>query len=260
MPLEKVLLLLTVEIAVIIAVSRLLGIVFRRFQQPQVIGEIVAGILLGPSFLGWVAPEATATLFPPAVLPSLKVLSEYGVLFFMFLVGLELDPTLLRGRGQAAVVISHISIIVPFFLGALLALFLYIRLSSDAVPFTSFALFLGAAMSITAFPVLARILIERDLLKTKVGAVTLTCAAVDDVTAWCLLAFVVATVRAAGLHQALVTAGLVLLYLGVMLFVLRPFLSRFGRLCEHSGRLSQNLVATVFILVLASPAVTDLID
>jgi len=259
MPPEKVLLLLTIEIAVIIVASRLLGIAFRRLQQPQVIGEIVAGILLGPSFLGWVAPEAAASLFPPVVLPSLKMLSEYGVLFFMFLVGLELDPTLLRGRGHAAVVISHVSIIAPFFLGALLSLFLYTRLSSDAVPFTSFALFLGAAMSITAFPVLARILIERDLLKTKVGAVTLTCAAVDDVTAWCLLAFVVATVRAAGLHQALVTAGLALAYIGVMFFLIRPLLGRFGRLYENSGRLSQNLVATIFVLVLVSAVATDLI-
>ncbi len=259
MPPEKVLLLLTIEIAVIIVASRLLGIAFRRLQQPQVIGEIVAGILLGPSLLGWVAPEAAASLFPPAVLPSLKMLSEYGVLFFMFLVGLELDPTLLRGRGPTAVVISHVSIIAPFFLGALLALFFYTRLSSAAVPFTSFALFLGAAMSITAFPVLARILIERDLLKTKVGAVTLTCAAVDDVTAWCLLAFVVAAVRAAGLHQALVTAGLALLYISTMFFLVRPLLSRFSRLYENTGRLSQNLVAIVFVLVLTSAAVTDLI-
>ncbi|MBI3304472.1 MAG: cation:proton antiporter [Deltaproteobacteria bacterium] len=259
MPLEKVLLFLTVEITVIIAASRLLGLVFRQLQQPQVIGEIVAGILLGPSLLGWVAPEIAALLFPPQVLPSLKVLSEYGVLFFMFLVGLELDPMLLRGRGRAAVVISHVSIIAPFFLGALLALFLYTRLSSDAVPFTSFALFLGAAMSITAFPVLARILIEHDLQKTKVGAVTLTCAAVDDVTAWCLLAFVVAIVRAAGLHQALVTVGLALLYITAMIFLVRPLLGRFAQLYEHSGRLSQNLVAAVFVLVLTSAAVTVLI-
>src|SRR5215510_2345202 len=259
MPLEKVLSLLTIEIAIIITASRLLGVAFRRLQQPQVIGEVVAGILLGPSFLGWIAPDLAITLFPSAVLPSLKVLSEYGVLFFMFLVGLELDPTLLRGRGQAAVVISHVSIIAPFFLGAVLALFLYPHLSSDAVPFTSFALFMGAAMSITAFPVLARILIERDLLKTKVGAVTLTCAAVDDVTAWCLLAFVVAMVRAAGLHQALVTVSLALLYIGAMFFLVRPVLARFSSLHEHSGRLSQNLVAVIFALVLGSAAVTDLI-
>src|SRR5437879_3161498 len=110
---------------------------FRRFQQPQVIGEIVAGILLGPSLLGWVAPEAAAALFPPTVLPYLKVLSEYGVLFFMFLVGLELDPSLLRGRGHVAIIVSHVSIIAPFFLGAVLALFLYTKLSSDTVPFTN---------------------------------------------------------------------------------------------------------------------------
>lgn len=259
MPLEKVLSLLTVEIAVIIAAARLLGVAFRRLQQPQVIGEVVAGILLGPSLLGWIAPEMAATLFPPEVLPFLKVISEYGVLFFMFLVGLELDPSLLRGRGHVAVVISHVSIIAPFFLGVVLALLLYTRLSSDAVPFTNFALFLGAAMSITAFPVLARILIERDLLKTKVGAVTITCAAVDDVTAWCLLAFVVATVRAAEPQQALMTVGGALLYIGAMIFLVRPFLTRFGQLYENTGRLSQNMVAVVFILVLTSAAVTDLI-
>ncbi len=121
---EKALLLLTIEIAVIISASRLLGVVFRRLHQPHAIGEIVAGILLGPSLLGWIAPSVATTLFPPATLPFLRILSEYGVLFFMFLVGLELDPMLLHGHGRAAMVISRVSIIAPFCLGILLALVL----------------------------------------------------------------------------------------------------------------------------------------
>lgn len=256
---ERVLLLLTLEIAVVISASRLLGVVFRRLHQPHAVGEIIAGILLGPSLLGWAFPSVATILFPPDVLPFLRVLSEYGVLFFMFLVGLELDPTLLRGRGQAAVVISQVSIVVPFLLGVFLAFVFYTKFSSQAVSFPSFALFLGAAMSITAFPVLARILIERDLLKTKVGALTITCAAVDDVTAWCLLAFVVATVRAAGLQQALTTAMLTVLYVATMYGGVRPLLARFHSLYAHSGRLSQNLVATTFVLALCSAAVTELI-
>jgi K+:H+ antiporter len=259
MPAEHLLSLVTIEIFVIIAVARLAGIAMRAVGQPQVMGEVVGGILLGPSLLGWVAPGVSAALFPAAALPYLKVLSEYGIVFFMFLIGLELDAGLLRGRGHTAVFISHASIIVPFVLGVVLAARLYAEQAPAGVHFLSFALFMGASMSITAFPVLARILIERDLLKTKVGAVTIVCAAVDDVTAWCLLAFVVAVVSTSDVAGAARTLALVLAYLAAMLFAVRPLLRRLSAMVERTGRLSQNLVAVVFLLVLASAAATDAI-
>ena len=240
----------------ILAVGRLLGLVMRRVGQPQVMGEVVGGILLGPSLLGWLAPGASAERFPPEATLYLKVLSEYGIVFFMFLVGLELDPALIRGRGGAAVVTSHTSIVVPFVLGVLLASQLYGQHAALGVPFWSFALFMGAAMSITAFPVLARILIKRDLLKTRVGAVTIVAAAVDDVTAWCLLAFVVAVVRTADVREALSTLGLVLGYVAFML-VVQPLLRRFSAMVDHAGRLTQGMVAAVFLLVLGSAIATD---
>src|SRR5262249_59712236 len=161
MPVERLLSLITVEIFVILAAARLLGVIFRAIGQPQVVGEVVGGILLGPSFLGWLAPGFSATLFPDTALPHLKILSEYGIVFFMFLVGLELDPALMRGRGHSAVFISHASILLPFVLGIALAGWLYTEHAPGSVRFLSFALFMGASMSITAFPVLARILIER---------------------------------------------------------------------------------------------------
>ncbi|TMK89128.1 MAG: hypothetical protein E6G57_03080, partial [Actinobacteria bacterium] len=199
---------LLVAALVVIVVSRAVGGLFRRINQPQVVGEIAAGILLGPSVLGAAWPQATSYLFSPKVLPFLNVLAEVGLIFFMFLIGLELDTRLIRGRGSAAALVSHVSIIFPFLLGVGAALVLFSQLGSATGKFTPFALFLGASMSITAFPVLARILTERGLSKTRLGTVTLTCAAVDDVTAWCILAVVVTIARASGLIGALRTIGL----------------------------------------------------
>src|SRR5919108_1207430 len=216
------LLLLILQIAVILVVARGVGWLFRRLHQPQVVGEMAAGILLGPSLLGWVAPDTYAAIFPKESLPNLNTLSQVGLLLFMFLVGLEFDPRLLRGRGHAAVVTSHVSIIVPFFLGALLALYLYPRLADSSTHFTGFALFMGASMSVTAFPVLARILTERNLLQTRVGAVTIACAAVDDVTAWSILAIVVVIVRASAAETPLwLTLLGTMIYITAMLLVVR---------------------------------------
>jgi Kef-type K+ transport system membrane component KefB len=184
-----------IEILVVIGGSRLVGWLFRSIHQPLVIGEIVAGIALGPSLLGWLAPDLATAIFPPATIPFLNLLSQIGLVFFMFLIGLELDPKYLKGNLNVAIAVSGVSILVPFSLATILAIFIYPVLSVPSVSFTAFALFLGAAMSITAFPVLARIITESNLQNTRLGTLALTCAAVDDVTAWCLLALAIAVTR-----------------------------------------------------------------
>ncbi|HEX8829914.1 MAG TPA: cation:proton antiporter [Longimicrobium sp.] len=252
------LLLLLVQIGVILVAARVVGLLFRFIRQPQVVGEMVAGILLGPSLLGWVAPELSARLFPAASLGFLNSISQVGLLIFMFLVGVELDPRLLRGKSHTALVTSHASIVAPFFLGALVSLFLYPRLSHDGVTFTGFALFMGAAMSVTAFPVLARILRERNLLKTRVGTVAIACAAVDDVTAWCILAGVVAVVRSgSGATSLWLTLGGSAAFVAVMVVGVRPVLARAEGAFHRSGRLTQDLLGVILLLGLASAWVTE---
>ncbi|WP_257458221.1 cation:proton antiporter domain-containing protein [Archangium lipolyticum] len=251
--------LLLVQLVVIIGLSRLIGRGARWLGQPLVIAEVLAGILLGPSLLGWVAPGTMEWLFPASSLPVLKMLSQLGLILFMFLIGLELDPRVLRGQGRASIVISYTSLLVPLLLGALMAWWLYPRLSEPSVPRPFFVLFLGVALSMTAFAVLARILSERGLLRSKVGLLALTCAAVDDVTAWCLLAFVVSGVRASGLEQAVSTTLLVLLYIGLMLGVVRPFLQRLGARVASREGLNQNVVVLILLLLLASTWATEYI-
>jgi Kef-type K+ transport system membrane component KefB len=180
-----------VALATIIVFTRVVGYLFQRIGQPAVIGELVGGILLGPSLLGSIAPDVYAALLPSAVMPLLRIHAQIGVILFMFLVGLELDRRMIRQSGRATVAISQASILLPFALGFGLASVLYPRLSPASVPFPPFALFLGVSMSVTAFPVLARILRDRGISRTRMGTMALACAAVGDVTAWCLLALVV---------------------------------------------------------------------
>jgi Kef-type K+ transport system membrane component KefB len=186
---------LVLQIAVILIVCRIAGTLFRVMHQPSVMGEMFAGIMLGPSFLGWIAPQFSAYLFPPSSLGFLNALSQVGVVVFMFLVGLGINPKELKRHGHAAVLTSHVSITAPFVLAVFLSLYLYPKLSDDSVTFSSFALFMGAAMSVTAFPVLARILTERDWLGSRLGTVAIASAAVDDVTGWCILVYIVVLTR-----------------------------------------------------------------
>lgn len=262
MKLDTVVLVL-IEILIVIGLSRLVGLGFRRIKQPLVIGEIVAGILLGPSLLGLLAPSWSTALFPPATVPYLGVLSQIGLIFFMFLIGLELDPNYLKSQINVAVLVSHVSILVPFSLGALLSLLLYPLVSSDGVTFTAFALFLGAAMSITAFPVLARIITEKNLQGSRLGTLALTCAAVDDVTAWCILAIAIAVARSSthagslsGAVWTIVASGS---YIALMLTGGRSFLKQLATHYNRSGRLNQFALAGIYMGVVMSALITELI-
>lgn len=260
--LKQPLSLLLLQVIIILAAARGLGAVFAKIGQPPVIGEMVAGIILGPSLLGLVAPGVQASLFPSSSMGGLQLLSQIGVILFMFVVGIELDVDHLRHKAEAAVLVSHASIVVPFFLGCTLALVVYRSLAPAGTPFSAFALFLGVAMSITAFPVLARIIDERRMRRSHLGSTAIACAAVDDVTAWCLLAVVVALVRADGFGGAAWTILLTLLFIATMLLVVRPRLARmprFGREEPEEQPASLGLLAGVFAFVFASALATEMI-
>ncbi len=253
-------------LAAVVFLGFVLAKVFRYFGQPPVIGEVIAGIMLGPSLLGAISPDAMHLLIPsPASDPkgqvpaALLAVSQLGVILYMFLVGLELNAARLAGRAHSAVAVSHASIMAPFVLGAALALGLYPVFSHAVVPFTSFALFMGAAMAITAFPVLARILTDRKLEKTELGGVALSCAAADDVTAWCLLALVVGVAKADVGGAAWVIGGAVA-FIAFMFLVVRPLLGRMIRAKEsQSGALSPLAVSGTFLAVLLAALTTEVI-
>jgi Kef-type K+ transport system membrane component KefB len=251
--------ILVLQVAVVLTACRVTGALFRKFQQPRVVGEMFAGIMLGPSFLGWIAPHFSAYLFPASSLGFLNALSQIGVIIFMFLVGMNINPKELAKEGHAAVLSSHVSITAPFVLAAFLALYLYPRLSDDSVAFSSFALFMGAAMSITAFPVLARILQERKMMHSRLGTVAIACAAVDDVTGWIILAYIVVLIRAAHSSTSIwVTLGGIVVFAIVMIYGVQRLLHGvFLKAYEKWGHLSENRMAFMMLLVLASALLTE---
>ncbi len=241
------------QIVVIIVATRLLGGLAARLGQPRVVGEIAAGLLLGPSLLGRLAPDLSAWLFPPMTFPVLMAVSHLGLLLFMFLVGLHLDLGRLRASGRTALVTSPVSIVVPLGLGMAVAGAVRPRFAPGVAPLP-FALFMGVALSVTAFPVLARILEERGLTGTRIGVIAIACAAVDDVAAWCLLAGVTAYVRAAAGGASLFrTLALLLVFVAATFFLLRPLLHRL------LDRPTAAVLPVAVVTLLAWAAVTETI-
>jgi len=251
--------ILLAQIITIILVARLFGWLFMKIGQPSVIGEIIAGIVLGPSLVGYYFPAFSGALFPAESIGNLQFLSQIGLILFMFVIGMELDLKVLKNKAHDAVVISHASIIIPFALGMGLAYFIYQSFAPEGIQFLSFALFLGIAMSITAFPVLARIVQERGIHKTKLGTVVITCAAADDITAWCILAAVIAIVKAGSFISSLYIIGMAALYVLAMIKVVRPFLKRVGDLHNSVENLSKPIVAIFFLTLIISSYATEII-
>lgn len=250
---------LLLQIIVIIAVARFAGFLFRKIGQPAVIGEIVAGIILGPSVLGLFFPGINHFLFPAASLGTLNFLSQVGLILFMFIIGMEIDLKAIGKQAYDAVIISHASIIIPYALGVTLAYFIYRDYAPAGTSFLSFALFMGIAMSITAFPVLARILQEKGLTRSRLGAMALTCAAADDLTAWCILAAVIALVKSGSSISVLYTIGFAVVYVLIMLKVVRPFLERLSTVYDNKIKRRTPIIALLFVILIISSYITSII-
>lgn len=250
---------LLLQIIVIIASARLFGFLFKKIGQPAVIGEIVAGIILGPSILGFLFPQINVFLFPAASLGTLNFLSHIGLILFMFIIGMELDLKMILKQAYGAVIMSHAGIIIPFTLGMGISYFIYTEFAPPGISFLSFALFMGITMSITAFPVLARILKERGLTRTKLGITALTCAAADDLTAWCVLAAVIALVKSGSSVSAFYTMALAVIYLVIMFSIIRPALQRLEQLYNNKEKKRTAIIALLFLLLIVSSYITSVI-
>jgi Kef-type K+ transport system membrane component KefB len=251
--------LLLLQIVTIVFVAKLLALLVSKIGQPLVIGEIIAGILLGPSLLGHFWPGLGSFLFQPQSLSNLQFLSQLGLILFMFIIGLELDINVLKHKAHTAVVVSHASIIIPFLGGVSLAYFLYKIYAPPQISFLAFGLFMGIAMSITAFPVLARIIHERNLTNSPLGVLAITCAAADDITAWCILAVVIAIIQAGSATSALFTILLSAAYILAMFKVVQPLLQRLGERYASGETISRSFSVAIFVVLFLSALGTEVI-
>lgn len=251
--------ILLLQLIAILITVRIFGLFCVKIGQPTVIGEILAGIVLGPSLLGFFFPEVFKFLFPAESMGNLEILSQLGLILFMFIIGMELEIDEVMKRLNETVVISHASIIVPFFFGIILSYFVYQDYAADHISFLSFSLFIGISMSITAFPVLARIVQEAGLTKTHLGTIALASAASNDVTAWCLLAVVIAIAKTGTIVSALYTIGLSIAYILFMFLVIKPFLKRIATIYQNKEVMNKGIIAFIFLILILSSYATQII-
>jgi Kef-type K+ transport system membrane component KefB len=251
--------ILLLQIIVVLFTVRLFSYLFKYIGQPGVIGEIVAGIVLGPSLLGYIFPDFFGFLFRPESMGNLQIVSQIGLILFMFVIGMEVDFRTLKNKINETLVISHAGILVPFFLGILSSYWIYEKYAAQQTAFLPFALFIGISMSITAFPVLARIIQERNLTKTPIGVLAIASAANDDVTAWCLLAVVIAIAKAGTFGSALYSVALTFFYIVVMFLVVRPFLRKIGNLYANKEVINKTFVGFIFLILVISASLTEVI-
>lgn len=250
---------LLLQLIVIVISTRLFGFLFKKMRQPSVVGEILAGIVLGPSLLGLLFPQYLEFVFPSTAMDELHLFSRLGLILFMFVVGMELNWDEIRNRARDAVVISHAGIVFPFVLGVAASFFIYKDLAPNNIAFLPFSLFMGIAMSITAFPVLASILRERKMAKSLIGTLAITCAAIDDITAWCVFAAVLAISAAGTFVSAFFTIGLTVVYIVVMFKVVRPVLAKYYTHAARYNRYGINPLTVSFIVLLISSFTTKII-
>ena len=251
---------LLLQILVILIAARLMGWLFRKIKQPAVIGEIVAGILLGPSLFGKLSPELFTMLFPQESLPNIQLLSNFGLILFMFAVGMELRLGDIRRQLKGSIVISHAGILLPFVLSLPLSYSIYTQYAAAYTGFTPFALFIGIAMSITAFPVLARIIQESNLQRTHLGKLSLSTAAAGDITAWLMLAAIIAISQSGSILSTGYNLLFLIGYLLVMFGIIRPLFRAAGKVYNNTEVISHGMVGVIIILLLLSAYITELLS
>lgn len=251
---------LLLQILVILLAARAMGWVFRKLHQPAVIGEIIAGILLGPSLFGRVAPDLFSSLFPTDSLPNIQLLSNFGLILFMFAIGMELRLGDIRRQLKSSLIISHTGIFIPFALSLPLSYAVYTEYASGQTAFMPFALFIGIAMSITAFPVLARIIQENHLQRTYLGKLSLSTAAAGDITAWLILAAIIAISQSGSIWSTGYNLLFLIVYLLVMFGIIRPLFRVAGKVYNNTEVISHGMVGVIFILLLLSSYITELLS